>query len=378
MAPELESARERVKELKKQVDRLGIATALVMGEQPGVERPSDFVRIRGGFANKSEKVYGGVPAVLGSLPSDAPANRSRSRSSGWSARTIRSRHELLSIAFGSSISDAAWSKRARISVRRAKSRPIRNCWTGSRWSSWIANWSMKAMHRLIVSSSAYRQSSAITPEVLRADPYNRLISRGPRFRLAAESVRDVALAASGLLSRKIGGPSVFPPQPAGVWDLPYNDEKWEESKGEDKYRRGIYTVRAAVGSASGDDELRRHQPGVLHGSTNSHEHAAAGPDYVERRRLLRDGAGARKTNGARRRRRRSFARRLRFPPRDGTFAEAGESDSILTWLEQEKQKPVSKRRPAQTGARTSRIREAPAYVMLANILLNLDEALTKE
>ena len=73
------------------------------------------------------------------------------------------------------------------------------------------------------------------------DPNNKLISRGPRFRLAAESIRDVALAASGLLSRKIGGPSVFPPQPAGVWDLPYNDEKWEESRGEDRYRRGIYT-----------------------------------------------------------------------------------------------------------------------------------------
>src|SRR5207249_1397245 len=75
VAPELEAARERLKELKKQVDRLGIATALIMGEQPGVERPSDFVRIRGGFANKDEKVYGGVPAVFGSLPSEGPANR---------------------------------------------------------------------------------------------------------------------------------------------------------------------------------------------------------------------------------------------------------------------------------------------------------------
>ena len=92
-----------------------------------------------------------------------------------------------------------------------------------------------------MTSTAYRQTPPISPAVLRIDPDNRLISRGPRFRLDAETVRDVALAASGLLSRKIGGPSVFPPQPPGIWDLPYNDEKWEESKGEDRYRRGIYT-----------------------------------------------------------------------------------------------------------------------------------------
>ena len=240
VAPELESARERIKELKKQVDRLGIATALIMGEQPGVERPSDFVRIRGGFASKSDKVYGGVPAVLGSLPSEAPANRLGlaqwlvSKDNPLTARVAVNR--IWEQYFGRGLVETSEDFG---SQGEKPSHPELLDWLAVEFMD--RDWSMKAMHRLIVSSTAYRQTSAISPEVLRVDPDNRLISRGARFRLDAESIRDVALAASGLLSRKIGGPSVFPPQPPGVWDLPYNDEKWEESKGEDRYRRGIYT-----------------------------------------------------------------------------------------------------------------------------------------
>jgi len=97
------------------------------------------------------------------------------------------------------------------------------------------------MQRLIVSSATYRQSSLVTPELNQRDPYNRLLARGPRFRLEAEAIRDVALRASGLLSQKIGGPSVFPPQPEGIWTQHYSQEKWTPSQGEDRYRRGIYT-----------------------------------------------------------------------------------------------------------------------------------------
>ena len=78
-------------------------------------------------------------------------------------------------------------------------------------------WSVKSILRVMVNSSAYRQSSAATPALLERDPDNRLLARGPRFRIEAEMVRDVALSASGLLSRKVGGPSVYPPQPEGIW-----------------------------------------------------------------------------------------------------------------------------------------------------------------
>ena len=102
-------------------------------------------------------------------------------------------------------------------------------------------WSMKAINRLIVTSAAYRQSSDVPPGLAEKDPFNRLLAHGPRFRLPAELIRDQALAVSGLFCAKIGGPSVFPLQPDGIWHSPYNGDAWSTSAGEDRYRRGVYT-----------------------------------------------------------------------------------------------------------------------------------------
>ncbi len=103
-------------------------------------------------------------------------------------------------------------------------------------------WDTKAFLKLLVTSATYRQSSKVTPERLAKDPRNRLLLRGPRFRLEAEMVRDQALALSGLLSRKMHGPSVYPPQPPGLWQAAFNGQRtWATSKGEDRYRRGLYT-----------------------------------------------------------------------------------------------------------------------------------------
>jgi hypothetical protein len=104
-----------------------------------------------------------------------------------------------------------------------------------------APWSMKAFLRLLVTSATYRQSSRVTPALLEKDPYNRWHARGPRFRMEAEMLRDAALASSGLLSRTIGGPSVFPHQPEGIWFLLYGSDHWVMSGGEDRWRRGLYT-----------------------------------------------------------------------------------------------------------------------------------------
>ena len=104
-----------------------------------------------------------------------------------------------------------------------------------------SRWSLKALHRLIVTSATYRQSSRARPELQAVDPNNRLLGRQSRLRLEAEVLRDTALAASGLLSRKIGGPSVFPPQPEGLDLFTQNKKNWRVSPGEDRYRRGMYT-----------------------------------------------------------------------------------------------------------------------------------------
>lgn len=113
---------------------------------------------------------------------------------------------------------------------------------------WLASefmaqgWSMKKLHKLIVTSATYRQSSHARPELENRDPYNTLLARQNRLRVEAEIIRDVALAASGLLVPEIGGPSVRPPQPEGLAQLGYaNSVKWQTSQGDDRYRRGLYT-----------------------------------------------------------------------------------------------------------------------------------------
>ena len=102
-------------------------------------------------------------------------------------------------------------------------------------------WSLKAMQRLVVTSSTYRQSSRARPELRDVDPYNKLLGRQTRLRLEAETIRDVALASSGLLCREIGGPGVYPPQPQGVFRFTQTAKYWKESQGPDRYRRGMYT-----------------------------------------------------------------------------------------------------------------------------------------
>jgi hypothetical protein len=101
-------------------------------------------------------------------------------------------------------------------------------------------WSIKKTLKQVVLSATYRQSSAVTPEKLAKDPYNKWLSRGARVRLSAEQVRDQMLAVSGLLSRKMYGRSVMPLQPDNIWLSPYDGAKWQISAGEDRYRRALY------------------------------------------------------------------------------------------------------------------------------------------
>jgi len=102
-------------------------------------------------------------------------------------------------------------------------------------------WSIKSLIKEIMMSNTYRQSSEVSDELLARDPYNAYLARGPRIRLSAEQIRDQALYVSGLLQDTIGGMSVMPPQPDGVWQTVYNNQKWQEAKGKHKYRRGLYT-----------------------------------------------------------------------------------------------------------------------------------------
>ncbi len=223
-----------------------VPTTMVMEE---MAKPRDtHILIRGQYDQPGEKVEANVPAVFPQLPQDTPANRL-----GFAQWLVSPDHPLTARVavnrywqqyFGTGI------------VKTAEDFGSQGEWPSHpQLLDWLATefmesgWDVKGMQRLIVTSAAYRQASHITPELLERDPANRLIARGPRFRLDAEAVRDSALAISGLLYETVGGPSVQPWQPAGLWEDvsfamgkgTFGDEMYKQSEGTDNYRRSMYT-----------------------------------------------------------------------------------------------------------------------------------------
>jgi len=241
-------ARNRKADLLKKVPN-----TMVMQE---MEKPRDtFVLVRGDFQKKGEKVTANVPSFLPPLKADEPANRLGlarwlvSREHPLTARVTVNRYWALFFGTGlvKTVNDFG-------SQSEPPSHPELLDWLACQFRDGGGNnhakaWDMKALVRLIVTSATYRQSAAVTPLLIARDPYNRLFTRGPRLRLEAEFIRDNALAVSGLLNPKIGGESVKPYQPAGLWDV--TDHKYEQSHGSDLYRRGLYVFwKRAVHYAS--------------------------------------------------------------------------------------------------------------------------------
>jgi hypothetical protein len=228
----------RKKELEKE-----IPTVMVMRED---EKPREtFVLKRGAYNAPGEKVEPGTPSVLPPLPNDAEPNRLGlakwlvSPGNPLTARVMMNR--FWQIYFGHGLVRTAENFG---SQAEAPTHPELLDWLATEFIE--SGWDVRAMQRLILTSATYRQSSKATPELLERDPENRLLARGARFRLPAETVRDNALAASGLLVEKVGGPSVFPYQPKGVWEeIAYGDvysaQTYVQDHGENLYRRSMYT-----------------------------------------------------------------------------------------------------------------------------------------
>jgi len=245
---------------------------------------------------------------------------------------------------------------------------------------WLADdfirsgWSLKHLHRLIVSSAAYRQSSAVPPQLLERDPYNELLARGPRFRVEAEMIRDIALASSGLLSRTIGGPSVFPFQPDGVWDLPYNDEKWTESRGQDRYRRGLYTFwrrTAPYPAFLNFDAVSREACTVRRVRTNTPLQALTilnDPAFFEAAKALARRIVSEAAPDTRSRATYAFRLCLSRSPKPA------ELDRLLTAAD--KERAWFESHPDEAARLNGP--ELAAWTMLSNTLLSLDETITKE
>jgi hypothetical protein len=214
----------------------------VMADVP--ERRPTRILVRGDYRNFGKEVQPGVPAILGSLSTDTPPNRLAL--ARWlvdpnhplTARVAVNR--FWQMVFGTGLVKTTED----FGVRGERpSHPELLNWLACEFIE--SGWDVKHLMRLIVTSSAYRQSSRISPELLSRDPENRLLARGARFRLSAELVRDNALAISGLLNRQIGGPSVKPYQPGDLWrEFAYGDDPnktYVQDHGPELYRRGMYT-----------------------------------------------------------------------------------------------------------------------------------------
>jgi hypothetical protein len=212
---------------------------MVMQENP--VRAKTHLLIRGAYDKPGEEVQPGVPAILPPLPPGAPNNRL-----GFAQWLVHPSNPLL----------------ARVTVNRfwqmyfgtGLVKTTEDFGQQGEWPShpelldWLATefirtgWDVKALQKLIVTSATYLQTSKTTPDLEQRDPDNRLLARGPRFRLAAEVLRDQALHAAGLLTETLGGPSVKPYQPDGLWnELAMQDMYYNRAKGPDLYRRSLYT-----------------------------------------------------------------------------------------------------------------------------------------
>lgn len=232
----------RLKKLEKQLEKIPTVDTPVMAEQPAYEVRKTLEFERGNFLTKVGPVLNpDVPGIFPPLPAGEPRNRFTlarwffSPGQPLTARTAVNRYweEL----FGTGIVETLENFG---SVGEEPSHPELLDWLALHFQNDL-HWDMKALLREMVLSATYRQSARTTPELNERDPRNRLLARGPQQRLTAEMVRDQALMASGLLNLSMGGPPVMPPQPAGVWNSVYNDDKWIEAKGPDRYRRAIYT-----------------------------------------------------------------------------------------------------------------------------------------
>ena len=224
-------------------------STLVMKERD--EPRKTYVHVRGNFLEKGKEVTAGVPEMLPPLPADQPANRLAlarwlvNPENPLTARVTVNR--LWEHIFGTGIVKTSedFGKQG-----EAPSHPEVLDWLACEFMQPSAThqaWDVKHIVRLIVNSATYRQSSVADAERLEKDPYNRLLARGPRFRMDPEMIRDQALAVSGLLNPEIGGPSAYPVQVPNLWkELGFlrpeiGMDEWPTSEGPELYRRGLYT-----------------------------------------------------------------------------------------------------------------------------------------
>jgi hypothetical protein len=381
LAPSLDVPRDRLRTIQAELDEMKVLTTPVLKERAGFERPSTLLRNRGSFMSPGERVYAAVPASIGSLPDDQPPNRL-----GLARWLVGPDNPLTARVTVNRLWETLFGRGLVATVEDFGTQGERP--SHPELLDWLAvelvekGWSQKALLREIVTSATYRQCSTVTPALRERDPDNQLLARGARFRVEAEMVRDVALAASGLLSPKIGGPSVYPLQPEGIWNVPYSSMKWEMSSGEDLHRRSLYTFLRRSSPYPGlrtFDAPSREQCTARRVRTNTPLQALTtlnDPVFVEAARALADRMMTEGGGDA--------ASRVTCGHRLCTARWPGEADlaALLAFHERERarfsQEPESAKALLAGDAGKPEATERAALTMVANVLLSLDATLTRE
>jgi hypothetical protein len=385
VAPALQPQRNQISQLEK--SRPTVPTVPVMLELAASKQRATKIMLKGNFLTTGDAVEASVPAAFHPLPESAPANRLGvaawivDRDNPLTARVFVNR--IWSQLFGTGIVETEEDFGTQGEL---PSHPELLDWLAVEFMSGDEPWDMKRLLKLIVTSATYRQAPNVTGNSTRLDPRNRLLARGPRFRLEAEMVRDQALAFSGLLSRKTHGPSVYPPQPPGLWQAAFNGQRtWATSTGEDRYRRALYTFwRRTVPypSMATFDAPSRELCTVRRIRTNTPLQALVtlnDPVFVEAaqglaRRIVREGGD-------------TIAERARFglqlclcrPPTDAQVDQlvklfTGEFEAYRNVEQAALQLATDPLGPLPAGMPAS---ELAAWTVVANVLLNLDGVLSK-
>jgi hypothetical protein len=379
---ELAGCRKKNEELES-----AIPTTMVMEEMP--KSRDTFILVRGQYDQKGAKVMPGTPSLLPPLPRGAGLDRL-----GLAKWLVDPSHPLTArvavnrywqMYFGTGLVKTAENFGTQ---GERPSHPELLDWLATEFIR--TGWNVKAMQRLIVTSAAYRQSSRVTPQFLARDPENRLLARGPRFRLPAETIRDQALAISGLLVPKIGGPSVKPYQPAGLWEeisfgAGFSAQTYQQDHGEALYRRSMYTFwkrTCPPPALQTFDAPEREFCMVRRSVTNTPLQALVlmnDPTYVEASRKLAERILTEAPASPYDRVKYAFRLALARPPT------AAEIKVLLGVLNQQK---VAFRESREAALKLLSVGESPrnekldvrelaAWTTVANVILNLDETITK-
>lgn len=382
--PELVPLLTPLNELKERKKQLAarVTTTLVMQERATPRET--YIHVRGDFLRHGAKVQPGVPAVLCSVNGGRPVATRLDL-----ARWLVAPHNPLT---------------PRVTVNRIWQQYFGQGLVetdndfGTQGSppshpellDWLAGqlveraWSVKAIHRLIVTSASYRQGSAHRADVAQRDPANRLLARMPRLRLDAETIRDVAISAGGLLSGELGGPGVYPPQPEGIYRFTQQAKFWKESTGDDRFRRGLYvffwrsspypflmTFDAPDANTVCTRRVRSNTP--LQALTLANDRVFMEAAQALAARVLREAPSPADAERIRHLFRLCFAR----DPSPGEAARMGEllanQRQAFTSATAEAEKAAGGFHPAEVAPI-----EAAAWTVLARVAINLDEFITRE